>query len=228
MDKLWIILLIFVFIGVMGFYFMTVHSVTIENVSVTKITQKDIYSDQTVEYPIYLVNFTVTGHNPSETLEAKVSYVEDGKSQEGISGQVDVGDNSMSFYYYGGINPSEVTLKVEGNEISFEKTISESEFIDGGKVVDDTYSDMPRYDSSSSTSQESSSVSDESTSGSSNPFVSMVLNKYDLDNDGRLSGREWNNWCMQEGYDQMYHCDSDGDGYCSQSELEAYSHKYGF
>ena len=161
-------------------------------------------------------------------LKAKVSYVEDGKSQIGVSGQVVEGDNCIPLYNYGGINPSEITLMVEGNEISFEKTISESEFIDGGKVVDDTYSDMPWDDSSSSTSQESSTTSDSSSSGSSNSFVSMVLNTYDADNDGKISGSEWNNWCAREGYAPMSDCDTNGDGYCSEAELETYSHEFGY
>jgi len=146
-------------------------------------------------------------------------------------------------YNFSYINPYYYMFNLNGNYfvINSQEPLDESllsEMLEENKVNSSNKLQLPdiiiKEETETDTKEDSSSNSDSNSDSSSDSsematwFANKALEKYDADGDGRLSRSEWNTWCYYEGYDSMSNCDTNGDGYCSVSELKEYSHKFGY
>jgi len=197
-------------------------SVKIENVTVDDYPTKNKGSSKIYNEFLYSLDIHRPNNDDGE-IYIKVKFLDS-------NGEFIVGGSPNIDYVRGsGHWEGEITPFSHGNEV---KKVNFIIYDMGNEnpIYNDTV-DIKFHDVKTVKNDVSTSESSSSSSGStdySNVFVKNVLGMYDINNDGKISSSEWSDWCAREGSAPMSDCDTNGDGYCSQSELETYSHDFGY
>ena len=143
---------------------------------------------------------------------------------------IDRGSADISYVRGSGHWSGEITPFSHGNEVKKVNFVI-YDYGNENPIYNDTV-DIKFHDvetiQKDTTTTSSTPGSSSSSSSNSNVFVKNVLEMYDINTDGKISASEWSDWCAREGSAPISDCDTNGDGYCSQSELASYSHDFGY
>ena len=203
-------------------------TVTEPHIVKEKVTEKT--DDGTKKYTKYYLEMNILITPDQKTFCNELTYYD--KNNKKIGHDLYTFDYDITTDYEIPSNTKKVNVKITPGEngdgkLFYEENITK--FIKKKTNLDSRTNKNKDASSDTSTSSSSSSSSTSSSSSSySSVFVKNVLEMYDLDGDGGLSSSEWDYWCSREGYAPMSDCDTNGDGFCSQSELATYSHDFGY
>ena len=204
--------------------------VTVSDPHIVKEKVTETTDQGTKKYTNYYLVMTVDISPNDKTFCDELTYYD--KNNKIIGHEIHTYNFARTTDYEIPSNTKKVNVKITPGDTADGKLLYEgniTKVVKNKTKIDSKTKKNEDTSSHTSTSSSSSSSSTSSpSSGYSSVFVKNVLEMYDEDGDGGLSSSEWDYWCSREGYAPMSDCDTNGDGFCSQSELATYSHDFGY